>query len=297
MSLPAAYLGVIVIWSTTPLAIQWSGQGGGFLFGVSARMWLGAALALLVSWLLRVRLPQGRAARLTYLAAGLGIFFAMLSVYWAAQFIPSGWISVIFGLTPIVTGLMAGLWLGERALTPERLLGMLLGLAGLAVIFGRSLNLGPQAAQGLIGMLASVLFHCASAVWVKRLNPGISGLQVTTGGLLVAAPLFLLAWWLSGAQLPQALPLRTSLSIGYLALFGSVLGFGMYYYVLRHMEAGRVALITLVTPVMALLLGSLLNGEPVDAPVYIGSALILAGLASYQWGARLWRLALARGAR
>ena len=294
MSLPAAYLGVIVIWSTTPLAIQWSGQGGGFLFGVSVRMWLGALLAVALSWLLRIRLPQDRAARHTYLAAGLGIFFAMLSVYWASQYIPSGWISVIFGLTPIVTGLMASLWLRERALSPERLLGMLLGLAGLAVIFGRGLHLGPQAVQGLLAMLASVVFHCASAVWVKRLNPGLHGLSVTTGGLLVSAPLFLLAWVLTGQHWPQALPARAVVSIGYLALFGSVLGFALYYYVLRHMEAGRVALITLITPVIALLLGNLLNGEPVDALVYAGAVLILAGLASYQWGVQLWRFAWVR---
>ncbi|MBU2479196.1 MAG: EamA family transporter, partial [Gammaproteobacteria bacterium] len=46
MSMPAAFLGVILIWSTTPLAIQWSSEGGGFLFGVAARMWLGALFCL-----------------------------------------------------------------------------------------------------------------------------------------------------------------------------------------------------------------------------------------------------------
>lgn len=302
MSVPLAYLGVILIWSTTPLAIQWSGEGGGFLLGVTARMVLGALLALAALALLRLPLPWHRAARRTYLAAGLGIYASMLCVYWAAQYIPSGWISVIFGLAPIVTGAMAALWLGERSFTPARLTGMLLGLVGLTVIFRAGLGLGPGAAYGLLGMLASVNLHSASAVWVKRLNPMLPGLTVTTGGLLVAAPLYLLTWWLGDRHLPQALPLRTVLSIVYLAAFGSVLGFAMYYYVLQRLEAGRVALITLVTPVLALWLGRLLNGEPVSAEAFAGAALILGGLACYQWGgglgSMLWRrLTPGRGRR
>ncbi len=292
MSVPAAYLGIIVIWSTTPLAIQWSGQGGGFLFGVTARMVLGALFAALAHGLLRVALPRHRAARHTYLAAGLGIYAAMLCVYWSSQYIPSGWMSVIFGVAPLITGAMASFWLGERAFSPDRLIGILIGLAGLVVVFRAGLALGPGAVNGLLGMLAAVSFHSASAVWVKRLNSGLHGLAVTTGGLWVAAPLFLTTWLFVDGVPPTSLPLRAQLSIGYLALFGSVLGFAMYFFVLRHLEAARVALITLITPVVALMLGHLLNGEPVSLSAYLGAALILSGLGLYQWGARAWRRVL-----
>ena len=67
----------------------------------------------------------------------LALNFAMSCVYWAAQYIPSGLISVVFGLSPIATGAMAALWLGERALTPVRLLGIGVGIGGLAIIFLR----------------------------------------------------------------------------------------------------------------------------------------------------------------
>ena len=65
MSVPAAFIGVIVIWSTTPLAIKWSGEGPGFLFGVSARMLIGTVLCLALMKLVRVALPWDRAARRT----------------------------------------------------------------------------------------------------------------------------------------------------------------------------------------------------------------------------------------
>ncbi len=287
MPVPAAYIGVILIWSTTPLAIQWSSEEVGFLFGVTARMLLGVVTGFAITRLLKISLPWHSTARCTYLAAGLGIFFAMLSVYWSSQFIPSGWISVIFGLAPLVTGLMAARWLAEDALIPVRVAGMLLGLGGLAFVFAAGQTLGPQTAYGIIGMVISVILYSASAVAVKRIGAEVPALAVTTGGLAIASPLFLAVYFIAGEGIPATVPLRPALSIVYLGLVGSVLGFALYYYVLRRVAATRVALIALLTPVLALLLGRLLNSEPVRAEVWIGAGLILCGLLLYEYGPAL----------
>lgn len=287
MSIPAAFVAVILIWSTTPLAIQWSGQGGGFLFGVTARMVAGALLCGLVMLVLRVALPLHRDALRTYAAAGMGIFGAMICVYWGAQFIPSGWISVLFGLTPMVTGGFALWWLQEEGFTPFRILGLVLGLLGLLVLFGSGATLGEQALFGAAAVLASVVLHSLSAVWVKRVGANLPAMAVTGGGLLVAAPAYLVCWWLFDGRLPEELPLRTLGSIAYLSVFGSVLGFMLYYYLLRHVEASKTALITLVTPVLALLLGAALNAEHLGWKVWLGTLLILTGLACHYWGGRL----------
>ena len=285
MSVPAAFLGVVLIWATTPLAIKWSSEGTGFLFGVAARMVLGVFVCGVLVALLGRRLPWHRAAVRTYLAAGLGLWAAMSSVYWAAQFVPSGLISVVFGLTPVVTALMAAMWLREPALTLPRLAGMALSLLGLWVVFGQGMTLGESWALGLGGLLLSVLVHSASAVWVKRIDAGLHPIETTTGGLLVAVPLFVLDWVLLDGQVPMALPPRTAWSILYLAVFGSALGFILYYYLLRRVQASRVALITLLTPVLALMLGQALNGETVSSRTALGSGAILAGLALFHWGA------------
>ena len=284
MSVPAAFVGVILIWSTTPLAIQWSSEGGGFLFGVAARMWLGALVCLALMGLFSVPLPRHRAALQTYAAAGLGIFGAMLCVYWGAQFIPSGLISVLYGLTPMVTGILAALWLQEPAFSPARLFGVLLGLVGLGMVFGQDLTDRPVALSGMLGVLTSVVLHSVSSVWVKRIGADVPAMAVAGGGLLVAAPLYLLVWLLMDGQAPEALTPRAGVAILYLGSMGSVVGFALFYYVLKRMAASRLALITLVTPVLALWLGQVLNGEIIDAHVWAGAALILSGLAAHQWG-------------
>jgi len=284
VSVPVAYIGIILIWSTTPLAIQWSGDGVGYLFGVTSRMILGVLVGLMVAGLFNVRLPWHAEARRTYLAAGLGLFFAMTSVYWASQFIPSGWMSVLFGLAPIVTGLIATLWLTEQALNATRIVGMLLGLAGLAIMSLGSQQLGPQAAYGILGMVFSVIAYSVSAVAVKRIGADVPALATTIGGLMVAVPLLVLVYLLAGDPLPASVSYRAMWSIIYLGIVGSVLGFALYYYVLRHVEATRVALITLITPVLALLLGHLLNGEALQTEAMIGSAAILSGLLLFEYG-------------
>jgi drug/metabolite transporter (DMT)-like permease len=294
VSIPLAYIGVILIWSTTPLAIQWSGDEVGWLFGITLRMCIGVVTGLLVALLLRIRLPWHAAARRTYLAAGLGLFCAMTLVYWSARHIPSGWISVLFGIAPMITGVMAHVWLRENALTPARVAGMLLGLAGLAIMLTGTRMLGPGAALGIGGMLLSVTAYSASAIAIKRIGADIPALATTIGGLAVTVPLLLGLYLLTGEPLPHHVPLRSAASIAYLGMIGSVLGFAMYYYVLRHVEATRVALITLVTPVIALLLGRLLNGEAIHTATWGGTATILGGLLLFEYGQRMPALRVRR---
>ena len=284
MSIPAAYIGVILIWSTTPLAIQWSSHGVGFLFGITSRMMIGVLVGLLIAGVCRVRLPRHADACRTYLAAGLGLFFAMTTVYWSSQFIPSGWMSVIFGLAPIITGVMATFWLAEQALTAARVTGIFLGLTGLAIMLLGSQQLGHEANYGIAGMLFSVVAYSASAVAIKRIDAEIPALATTIGGLVVAVPLLLLLYLLTGEPLPTFIPPRAAISILYLGLVGSVLGFALYYYVLRHVEATRVALITLITPVAALMLGHYLNDEALQTEAILGSATILSGLLLFEYG-------------
>lgn len=289
MSVPAAYLGIILIWATTPLAIKWSGESGSFLLGVSLRMFIGYLICLLVLWLWRIELPWHAQARRSYLAAGLGMFGAMLSVYWGAQFIPSGLVSVLFGLSPIFIGLFAAIWLAERSLSAGKLFGIVLAITGLAIIFlpkgqGEGVALG-----GVLAVLLAVTLQSLSAVWVKRIGGTLHPVAINCGALSIAVPLYLLVWWLFDGTSPQALEERSLWAILYLALFGTAVGFNLYFYVMKRVSAGALSLVTLVTPVLALFIGLGLNGEVITPQVWLGTAAILGGLFVYQWGGRLLR--------
>ena len=283
MSVPAAYMSIILIWSTTPLAIQWSASGNGFLFPLMARMAIGLAICVVLLGIFRIRMPWHRDARMTYLAAGLGILGTMLCVYWGARYISSGLIALLFGLTPIFTSIAAALWLDERNFTTSKILGTLLGLIGLAAIFGSGLSLGEHAVAGILVVLLAVMLQSLSLVWVKHIGAAIPAMTVTSGALMLVAPALFVIWEIFDGVLPQTIAPRASWAIAYLGVFGSVLGFNLYFYVIKRMEAGQIALITLITPVCALLLGQMLNGEEIQSGVWIGAACVLIGLISHQW--------------
>jgi len=284
MSVPAAFLGVVLIWSTTPLAIQWSSEGWGYLFGISGRMVLGALVCAVLLQIFKPGLPWHREARNTYFAAGIAIYGAMLSVYWGAQFIPSGLIAVLYGLNPLLTGVVAAILLGEKSFTPGKLMGMVLAFAGLLSIFAGDIMLHEDAWPGVLAILFSVMLHSVSGVWIKRIGGGLPGLTVTSGGLFIVTPLFLLTWLIFDGHVPTEINTHAGLSMLYLGVFGSALGFTLYFYLLKKMEANRVSLITLLTPVLALILGTALNGETVSMAVLSGSGLIIFGLVLHLWG-------------
>lgn len=288
MSIPAAYAGVVLIWSTTPLAIQWSGHEVGFLFGLSCRMLIGLTLLLCLHLLLKKKLRMDHEAWRVYIPGGLSLWGAMSCVYLAAQTMPSGWISVIFGTTPIVTGIMAALWLNEPALTRYKIGGILLALSGLAAMFYSGQSFLAHSSLGITLVFMSVLFHSGSAVWIKRINIRLDGISTTTGSLFIAVPLYITSWMIFDGHWPESIPLKASIAILYLGVAGSVIGFSLYYFLLTRLPANRLALITLITPVIALWLGQGFNGEIILPSTYFGTAIILLGLAVYEWGDHLW---------
>lgn len=283
MSVPAAFLGVVLIWSTTPLAIKWSGEGPGFLFGVASRMVLGFVLCALFMAIIRQTLPVNKRALWAYAISGFSIYAMMMLVYWSSQYVPSGIVSVIYGLSPFATGVFASYWLGEKAFTTNKLIGMLISFGGLMLIFGNGLHGSQLLLMGMAGVFVGMIIQSATSVWVKSAMEGIPSLAFNTGGLAMASLYFIVTWLLFSAQLPQQLPTKALASIIYLGVFGSGLGFLLFFYILKHSEASRISLVTLITPIMALMLGSMLNHEELQSRALLGAALILSGLFLYEW--------------
>jgi drug/metabolite transporter (DMT)-like permease len=287
MAVPAAYLAVVILWSTTPLAVKWSGEGPGFLFGVTSRMLIGTVLTLLLLAALRVRVPMNKQAIHTYLFSSLGVFGAMFSVYWSAQFIPSGFISVLFALAPIFTSVFAAIWLNERSLTPGKVIGVLVGISGLVVMFRSAIDLGQDGIYGVLGLLVAVLLFSISGVWVKRLGSELHAVAANAGSLVIASMMYLLVWAIFDGQLPTEIPPRALASIVYLGVLGTTVGFALYMYLLKRLPVATLTLVTLITPATALILGQLLNNETVGVEVWYGAGLITAGLMVHQFGHRL----------
>lgn len=205
----------------------------------------------------------------------------------------AGLAAVLNATTPLFTALLAGLFLPDERLTPARLLGVVMGTAGVAAM------IGPQALSGLgrgeiggqLAVLGAALSYAGSAVFARRfaglgVRPVVIALGQTTASTLVLAPLALV---LEG---PFALaPPGPGVWAAVIAMgcFATAFAYILYFNVLARAGASNVVLVTVLVPVVAVVAGAMALGEAVRPGQLAGMALIGAGLAVVdgRWPRRL----------
>lgn len=249
---------------------------------LGVRMILAAALGWLMLLALSIKISWERDAVRTYLFSQLGIVGAMLCVYSASKFIPSGLISVLFAISPLLSGGFAYYLLGEKNFTMDKVLAFVISFLGLSTICLDGVVIDGDGWKGVVLLLFGVSLYSLSGVKVQQVGYQGNPLAITVGSVLVSVPFFLLAWSIMDGSLPEwHWDSRSPYAVVYLAVFGSLLGFCAYFFLLKVAGAAAVAMVTLLTPALALILGALVNGEVISGRVYAGTALILSGLFVY----------------
>lgn len=282
MSVPFAFVTILVVWSTTPLSIHWSNETLSPSAAISARM----ALAALIGWLVlkaaRIALPWHGLAVRTYAYSLLGVFGAMSLTYFGAKFIPSGLISILYALTPVVTNLVAALVFGRGDFSRLGWVSFAVSFLGVIVICSDGLVMQDKGWIGVLMQLLAVVLYAVSGILVQRETYQAHPLVITVGALILSLPLFLLLWWTTDGHLPQInWSSHSPWAVLYLAVFGSLIGFMAYFYIVKTRGATVVSMVTLATPMFALYLGHHFNGEQVSMQLVIGSIMVLSGLCVY----------------
>lgn len=291
MPVSVAYLAVVIIWSTTPLGIVWSSETVSPTLAVLLRMLIAIIPGMVILKLANINLPWSKQARKIYAYSCVGIFGGMLFSYLAAQYLASGMMSLIFGLSPIFSGVLAQKILDEPKFSRLKKLALAVALSGLFVVCFDSMSLSENSVIGIAFILLGVFFFSLSGVMVKSVAIDIHPLATTVGALTFSVPLFAIVWFLVDGTLPyQEWHARSIWAILYLGIFGSLVGFLAYFFILQKLRASTVALITMMTPVFALYLGAVLNNETVSLHLIFGALLVMCGLALYQWSGKSKRL-------
>ena len=269
-----------LIWGSTWIVIKEGLADLPPLSSAGARFALAAAAMCALSPLLARRVGGARPAAWLWITLGtLNFAVSYGLVYQAETVLPSGLVSLLWSVFPLLMA-ASGHWFlpGER-LTLRRLAGFALGFLGVLVLFRTDVRAsGPGAAGAAALLLCSPLVSAIGQTLVKRHGAGTSSVLMNRNGMLLGAVLLLAAghWLERGAEIawtPTAI-----WCTAYLALVGTVLTFGIYFWLLRYAPSYRLSLIAYVTPAIALSLGSLLGGEPFTGATLAGSALVLLGV-------------------
>ena len=274
------YVTVVLIWSTTPLAIAWSQGSFNSLQALFWRMF-SAWLVVFGYLVLRRELPRWTTAYLVFVSiSGGGLFMAMALIYSAAPYISSGLIAVLHGLLPMFTALFALPVLGSR-LSTRKWLALMVGFFGMLVLLFAELALDTTM-LALLGVLVAVAIHALTAVLIKKLGVSVAVSHQLFGSLtVVSVACFIWILLDTSTFLPTHYEPSSIISILYLALIGSIAGFFCYYSLLKTVSPVTVGTITLLTPILSMLVGNFLNGEAFSMGTITGTLILLAGLAGY----------------
>ncbi|GLX80009.1 membrane protein [Thalassotalea insulae] len=288
MKVSVAYLAVILIWSTTPLGIVWSSESVHPTLAVLLRMLIALVIGSLLLIALKIKLPRDKNALRLYGYSAIGVFGGMSFSYFSANYISSGLMSLIFGLAPILSGLLAQKLINETKFCSIKKFALTISVTGLMIVCYDKISADTNGILGIIFILLAVFFFSLSGVLVKSVDITINPIATTVGALLASTPMFFIVWLVFDANLPyQQWQTKSLMAIVYLGVFGSLVGFIAYFYVLQKLTASTVALVTMITPVMAMTLGAVLNNEPVSLQLLIGAVFVVSGLTCFQWSQKV----------
>lgn len=277
----AAFASLYLVWGSTYLAIRYAVETIPPLYTAGLRH-LCAGLILL-AWCLAEHLkPTWAQVKAGFV---LGVLFFLLghgSLHWAEVHVPSGLAALLIAIEPILVFGLTSLVERRWRVNATLLAGVFLGLAGVGLLLGKSLLVStPGMAIGGIAILLGALSWGAGVVYSRRSKLSGSPLLLSALSLLSGAVLLLTAGTLFGEYRRfsfSSVTARSWWALAYLILFGSVVTFTAYNWLLEHYSPTLVTTHTYVNPIVAVLLGWWFAGEAVTLNVLIATGVIIAAV-------------------
>ncbi len=216
--------------------------------------------------------------------AGMGLLNNAIPfslIVWGQTHIASGLASILNATTPIFTVVVAHYLISDERMTANRVIGVLLGFGGVAIMIGPELLTGlGEDLLAQLAILGAALSYGFASVFGRRFKRlGVPPVVVATGQVTASTLILLpLCLW---AEQPWTLPLPgtgTILSVIALALLSTAFAYILFFRILAAAGATNLSLVTLLVPVSAVLLGMLVLGESLDVTHFIGMGVIALGL-------------------
>src|SRR2546425_2706379 len=232
----------------------------------------------------RLSLPRGKTDWMLLAVTGVLSFSLNYGLlFWGEQYISSGLAALLQATIPAFGLVIAHLYLPGEQMTPAKIFGVVMGVAGVAVIFSTQLSVaGPRALAGCGALVIGSACAAYANVLVKargaRLDPAILAGGQMFFGLI---PLLLIGIPLEGNPFHFHWTRMALVALFYLAIVGSVTAFLLYYWLVQHMDVTKTMLIALVTPVIAVSLGVLVLHEELNWRTFAGGGKIILRVAFF----------------
>ena len=287
VKLALAFAATYVIWGSTYLAIRYAVETIPPLVAAGVRHSIAGAVLLGWAW------ARGYRPKREHWLAGLsvGAFYFLGghgTLHWAEQHVGSGLAALLIATEPMFIVVLAWM-LGQQRISRLSALGLGLGVIGVGLLMGAELTMKGSSLLGLLAVLVSSLSWSAGVVISPKVRLPVDALARTAVPSVCGAAMLLIAAGLTGefqAVHWASISIRSVLGLVYLIVFGSIIAFTAYTWLLQQCPPALVATHTYANPVIAVLLGWLLASEVVGWRVVLASAAILGAIVLIRRGER-----------
>lgn len=281
---PAALGAVYLIWGSTYLGIRYAIETvPPFLMG-GTRFLIAGAVLYVIARLGGARAPRRRHWLSAAIVGALLLLGGNGGLTWGEQIVPSGMASLFISTVPLWMVILD--WLVLKGPRPSSgvAAGLGLGLVGASVLVGPDSARGELAIilPGVLAVLLAAFLWAIGSLYSRRANLPASpllatGMEMVMGGLLLSAAALVLGEF--GQLKPELISSRSFLAVLYLTLFGSLVGFTCYIWLLRVAAPSLVSTYAFVNPVVAVFLGWALAGESLTARTLVAALFIITAVA------------------
>jgi drug/metabolite transporter (DMT)-like permease len=275
------WLLLCLIWGSTWLFIKLGLDDLPPFTFAGIRFVIGSAILFAIIKARRLSLPRTRADWILLAVTGVLSFSLNYGLlFWGEQYISSGLAALLQATIPAFGLVFAHFYLPGERMTPAKIFGIVMGVAGVGVVFSNQLSVaGPRALAGCAALVVGSACAAAANVLVKKdgakLDPAILAGGQMVFGLI---PLLVIGIPLEGNPLQFHWTRMAIVALLYLAIVGSVAAFLLYYWLVQHMDVTKTMLVALVTPVIAVTLGVMVLHEELNWRTFAGGAMIISGI-------------------
>lgn len=280
-----AFISLGVIWSSSFLWIKIGVQEASPVVLVAFRMLFGVLAAGGVALIQGLQWPRDWKTWRTFMILGpTSIAIPVFLISWGEQSIDSAVASILNATVPIFTLVIAHFFLHDDKMSPQKVLGLLTGFAGIVILLSEDLrHAQPGSLLGEAAVILAALFYAASGVYARKATQHVQG-AVRGASALITAALFM---WLVGplVQRPFTIPVLpiTWVAALWLGVLGSGVAMILNYYLLHEIGPTRTVLVTYIFPPGGVLLGVIFLGEQLTWQLFAGGLLVVASLVIVNW--------------
>ncbi len=278
-----AYTAICTIWGSTWLVIKIGLETMTPLLSAGLRFAVAGIILFAIIRLRKIPIPWNVSTRWFYFVIAFTSFSIPFGlVYWGEHQISSGMTSILFATYPLWVAIISSMLIPSDKVTPAKVIGVLLGFAGVVTIFSHDVQFDGNSST-MLGMGAVILsgaIQAFSAVTIKKHGHEISPFVVSFVPMTISAVLLLVSSVsVEDLSMVHFTPMAI-FSIFFLAILGTIVTFVSYFWLLKRVEVVLLSLTAFVTPVIAVLLGVIVLQEKVFPELFAGAFLVFLGIAS-----------------